>query len=348
MNLPQTLDSLKNDPRFMDHVTRWETQSARPPLYGGFPEALDDRLVAALRQRGVRDLYSHQSQAVEHALAGRSTVVVTPTASGKTLCYNVPVIQEILRNPSSRALYLFPTKALSQDQVVELKHLSFHLDVEINSYVYDGDTPAGLRPKVREAGHIVVTNPDMLHTGILPHHTRWVRLFENLKYIVIDELHTYRGVFGSHVANVLRRLNRICEFYGSRPRFLCSSATIANPKDLAERLTGRPVELVDNNGAPQGEKHMIFYNPPVVTEDGLREPLLKASRRIAGTFLQNDIQTIVFARSRLQTEVLLTYLQEDMAKGARGTTRKRAADIRGYRGGYLPRERRGIEQGLRK
>lgn len=348
MNLPQLVDWLKNDTKFMANVTRWETQRAQDARYADFPAELDERLVTALKERGIRRLYSHQAQAVQHALAGRSTVVVTPTASGKTICYNVPVIQKILDEPAARALYLFPTKALSQDQVVELKELSSHIDVEINSYVYDGDTPAGLRPKVREAGHIVVTNPDMLHTGILPHHTKWVRLFENLKYVVIDELHTYRGVFGSHVANVLRRLNRICQFYGSRPQFLCSSATIANPKELAERLTGRSVELVDDNGAPRGEKHFIFYNPPVVTEDGLRESVVRAARRIAGTFLQHDIQTIVFARSRLQTEVLLTYLQEDMARGVRGTTRKRAADIRGYRGGYLPKERRAIERGLRE
>src|SRR5690606_25453977 len=215
------------------------------------------------------------------------------------------------------------------------------------AYVYDGDTPASLRPLIRQAGHVVITNPDMLHTGILPHHTKWVRLFENLKYVVIDELHTYRGVFGSHLANVLRRLRRICRFYGSTPQFLCSSATIANPKELAERLTGESMHLVDNNGAPRGEKHFIVYNPPVVTQDGLREPVLKATRRIASTLLRHDIQTIVFARSRLNTEVLVTYLKEEMAKGAQGTTTKRARHIRGYRGGYLPLERREIERGLR-
>ncbi|REJ33403.1 MAG: ATP-dependent helicase [Bacillota bacterium] len=347
MNLPQLLDSLKNDRAFMENVTRWEVLPPRPARYGGFPEKLDRRLVAALRRRGIEDLYVHQTEAVEAALNGQSTVVVTPTASGKTMCYNLPVLHEILNNPASRALYLFPTKALSQDQVAELHELSGDLDVEIGSYVYDGDTPAPLRRHIREAGHIVVTNPDMLHTGILPHHTKWVRLFENLKFIVIDELHTYRGVFGSHVANVLRRLRRIAEFYGSRPQFLCSSATIANPKDLAERLTGETVRLIDDNGAPSGEKHFIFYNPPVVGGDGVRESVLQAGRRIAGKFVQNGIQTIVFARSRLATEVLLTYLQEDMAKGARGVTRKRAADIRGYRGGYLPNERRAIERGLR-
>ena len=287
MNLPQLLDSLKNDRAFMENVTRWEVLPPRPARYGGFPEKLDRRLVAALRRRGIEDLYVHQTEAVEAALNGQSTVVVTPTASGKTMCYNLPVLHEILNNPASRALYLFPTKALSQDQVAELHELSGDLDVEIGSYVYDGDTPAPLRRHIREAGHIVVTNPDMLHTGILPHHTKWVRLFENLKFIVIDELHTYRGVFGSHVANVLRRLRRIAEFYGSRPQFLCSSATIANPKDLAERLTGETVRLIDDNGAPSGEKHFIFYNPPVVGGDGVRESVLQAGRRFAGKFVQN-------------------------------------------------------------
>ncbi|MFO7173930.1 MAG: DEAD/DEAH box helicase, partial [Bacillota bacterium] len=303
--------------------------------------------IEALARRGIRRLYTHQAEAIAHALAGRSVVVVTPTASGKTLTYNLPVLSTILKEPAARALYLFPTKALAQDQVAELQELGRHLDVEIKSYVYDGDTPDSLRPTIRQAGQVVITNPDMLHTGILPHHTRWVRLFENLRYVVIDELHAYRGVFGSHLANVIRRLRRICRFYGSDPVFLCASATIANPKELAERLTGKEVHLVDQNGAPRGEKHFIFYNPPVVTRDGLREPVLKAARRVAGMFLQNGIQTIVFTRTRLNTEVLVTYLKEDLARGKAGLTEKRAPQIRGYRGGYLPSQRREIERGLR-
>ena len=262
MNLPQLLDSLKNDPSFIDHVTRWEVQPPRPARYGGFPDQLDARLVEALRRRGIENLYIHQTEAVQAALRGESTVVVTPTASGKTMCYNLPVLHQILASPASRALYLFPTKALSQDQVAELHELCGELDVEIGSYVYDGDTPATLRRHIREAGHIVVTNPDMLHTGILPHHTKWVRLFENLKYIVIDELHTYRGVFGSHVANVLRRLRRICEFYGSRPRFLCSSATIANPRQLAERLTGETVGSSTTTARRRARSTSFFTTRP--------------------------------------------------------------------------------------
>lgn len=347
MNLSQLLDQLRGDPAFRAGVTRWEVLPAQPARYGGFPAQLDPRLVQALRARGVAELYTHQADAVAAALSGRSTVVVTPTASGKTLCYNLPVLATILREPAARAIYLFPTKALAQDQVAELKELAGHLDVEIKSYVYDGDTPDSLRPTIRQAGQVVITNPDMLHTGILPHHTRWVRLFENLRYVVLDELHTYRGVFGSHLANVLRRLRRICRFYGSDPVFLCSSATIANPKELADRLTGADCVLVDNNGAPRGEKHFILYNPPVVTRDGLREPVLKAARRVAANFLCNGIQTIVFARSRLATEVLVTYLKEDLARGSAGITTRQAERIRGYRGGYLPLQRREIERGLR-
>lgn len=347
MNLTQLLERLQRDPGFMSGVTRWEVLPAVPPRWGGFPAALDPRLVRALEARGIRDLYTHQTEAVSAALAGRSTVVVTPTASGKTLCYNLPVLASILQNPAARALYLFPTKALAQDQVAELNELAQHLDGAIQSYVYDGDTPDSLRPQIRQAGQVVITNPDMLHTGILPHHTKWIRLFENLRYVVIDELHTYRGVFGSHLANVIRRLRRLCRFYGSDPAFLCSSATIANPKELADRLTGAETVLIDQSGAPRGEKHFIFYNPPVVTRDGLREPVLKAARRIAGNFLKNGIQTITFARSRLATEVLVTYLKEDLARGSLGITSKQAERIRGYRGGYLPLQRREIERGLR-
>lgn len=343
----QLLETLKANPAFMRQVSRWEVLPAQPARYAPFPDGLDPRIIGALEQRGIRQLYTHQAEAVATALAHRNTVVVTPTASGKTLCYNLPVLSRILAEPAARALYLFPTKALAQDQVAELKELAGHLDVEIKSYVYDGDTPDTIRPHIRQAGQVVITNPDMLHTGILPHHTRWVRLFENLRYIVIDELHTYRGVFGSHLANVLRRLTRICRFYGSSPVFVCSSATIANPQELAEALIGAPVHLVNQNGAPRGEKHFIFYNPPVVTADGLREPVIKATRRVAAQFLKNGVQTIVFARSRLNVEVLVTYLKEDLAAGKAGLTVKQAERIRGYRGGYLPLQRREIERGLR-
>ncbi len=340
MNLEQFLDQLKRDPAFGPNIRHWETLPPVPPRYGDWPAGLDERIIAALKGRGIHQLYTHQTDAITAALAGQNTVVVTPTASGKSMCYNLPVLHTILQEPSSRALYLFPTKALAQDQVAEVKSLADTLGTEIKSYVYDGDTPPQVRQVCRQAGHIVITNPDMLHTGVLPHHTKWVKLFENLKYVVIDELHQYRGVFGSHLANLLRRLRRICEFYGSKPVFLCSSATIANPQELAENLIEQPARLIDNNGAPRGEKHFLFFNPPIVTRDGLREGSVKSATRVAGELLRNNIQTIIFARSRQNVEVLTTYLRERVGPG-------KASKIKGYRGGYRPLERREIEAGLR-
>ena len=273
---------------------------------------------------------------------GKNVCVVTPTASGKTLCYNLPVLNELMKDPNSRALYLFPTKALSQDQVSELTETIETLEVKIGAYTFDGDTPTSARTAVRNAGHIVVTNPDMLHAGILPHHTIWIRLFENLKFVVIDEIHHYRGVFGSHLANLIRRLRRICAFYGANPRFICCSATIANPAELAEKLIEAPVTLVDNNSAPSGEKH-LFYNPPVVNRElGIRASSVKQAGHLAASLLFREIQSIVFARSRLRVEILTTYLKEAVARRG-GDTGK----VRGYRGGYLPTERREIERGLR-
>ncbi len=343
MNVMQMADRLRQDPSFMANVTRWEVIPARPARTAGFPACLDERLKPVLAKRGVHALYTHQAQSVEATARGEDVTVVTPTASGKTMCYNLPVLSEILRNPDARALYLFPTKALSADQVSELYELIEEMGVDIKTYTYDGDTPAAARRAVRQAGHIVVTNPDMLHSGILPHHTKWVKLFENLRYIVIDEIHTYRGVFGSNLANVLRRLSRLCEFYGSHPRFILCSATIANPRELAETLIGRPVTLIDENGAPMGERHFVFYDPPVVNRQlGIRKGAIPVTRAISGMLLKNGIQTITFARSRLTVEVLTRYLK-DMVRDPLGN----AGRVRGYRGGYLPTERREIEKGLR-
>ncbi len=344
MNLAQFLDRLKADERFLRNVTRWEVTPPREGKYVDYPAELDPRLAAALRARGAERLYSHQAEACELAAAGKSYVVVTPTASGKTLCYNLPVLDRILREPQARALYLFPTKALSQDQMHEVHDLVGELGVDIKTYTFDGDTPETARRAIRSSGHIVVTNPDMLHQGILPHHTLWVKLFENLKYIVVDEVHQYRGVFGSHVANVLRRLRRIAEFYGSDPQIICCSATIANPGELATTLCGREIEVVDRNGAPAGEKHFIFYNPPVVNAElGIRRSVVKEARRLSEGFMDtDDAQLIVFARSRMRVELLLTYLR---AKGRQVGIR--GGEVRGYRGGYLPTERRAIEGGLR-
>jgi DEAD/DEAH box helicase domain-containing protein len=317
---------------------------AREAKFAPMPEWVRADLAAVYAEKGVGNLYSHQAAAAAAVHARRNAVVVTPTASGKTLCYNLPVLNAVLENPDTRALYLFPTKALAQDQLSELHDLSVRLDHRFGVFTYDGDTPGDARKAIRERGHVVLSNPDMLHTGILPHHTRWQRLFENLRYVVLDELHTYRGVFGSHLANVLRRLRRIARFYGSDPQFICSSATIANPGELASRLAETQFDVIEENGAPAGEKFFIFYNPPVVNRFlGIRRSYINESSRVAQEFLKHNLQTLVFANSRLNTEVLLTYLQQ-----ANPTPPGQPQAIRGYRGGYLPNERREIERGLRE
>jgi DEAD/DEAH box helicase domain-containing protein len=317
---------------------------AREAQWSEFPAWAHADLRAAYAGKGIRQLYSHQADAAQAVYAGKNIVVVTPTASGKTLCYNLPILNAILESSDSRALYLFPTKALAQDQLAELHDLNQRLENRFGVFTYDGDTPSDARKAIREKGHIVLTNPDMLHTGILPHHTRWTRLFENLRYIVVDELHTYRGVFGSHLCNVLRRLRRIARFYGRDPQFVCSSATIANPGELASRLLEADVEVLNANGAPAAEKTFVFYNPPVVNRAlGIRRSYINESARVAQEFLKNELQTIVFANSRLHTELLLTYLQQANPRGP-----GKPETIRGYRGGYLPNERREIERGLRE
>jgi DEAD/DEAH box helicase domain-containing protein len=328
-------------------VTAVRVLPARTASFAPFPSAIDERLCNALRSRGVDQLYTHQAVAIEHVLMRRNVVVTTPTASGKTLCYNAPVLNAILKDPSARALYLFPTKALAQDQLAELHGMAARLsqdETSIGVFTYDGDTPQDARRAIRGRAHIVLSNPDMIHSGILPHHPRWAKLFENLRFVVIDELHAYRGVFGSHLTNVLRRLRRICQHYGSHPTFICSSATIANPRELAEALVEQPFELVSENGAPSGEKVFLFVNPPVVNQQlGIRRSYLSETRRLAGEFLKRGLQSIVFAQSRLATEILTTYLKDDF-EGPPGTREQ----IRGYRGGYLPQRRREIERGLRE
>jgi DEAD/DEAH box helicase domain-containing protein len=324
-------------------VTAVHQIQAREAQWAKMPGWIRPELAAAYNAKGIVQLYSHQAEVLERVRNGRNVVVVTPTASGKTLCYNLPVLNAVLENPDTRALYLFPTKALSQDQLEELHDLGRRLADQFGVFTYDGDTPSDARRAIRQQGHIVITNPDMLHTGILPHHTKWTRLFENLRYIVIDELHMYRGIFGSHLANVLRRLGRIARFYGQSPQFICSSATIANPEELAKRLLEAQVEVVAADGAPSAQKHFVFYNPPVVDRFlGIRRSYINETYRLAQQFLKRGLQTIVFANTRLHTEVLLTYLRQ-----ANPQPPARPEAICGYRGGYLPRERREIEKGLR-
>jgi DEAD/DEAH box helicase domain-containing protein len=343
MGAVEVLDKLLKDRSFRDGVVLDELIPGRPAVHEELPASVPGRLRDALEKRGMRRLYSHQAEAYRAASAGRHTVVVTPTASGKTLAYNLPVLSRLLDQPHSRALYLFPTKALAQDQLAELTELCDRLDAGIRTHTYDGDTPPNARSAIREAGHIVITNPDMLHAAILPHHTKWLKLFQNLQFVVIDELHAYRGVFGSHLGNVIRRLHRVCEFYGSSPTFVMASATIANPGELAQKIIERDVVVVDRNGAPAAPKRLVFYNPPVVNAElGIRRSSLLESQRIASSFLKGGAQTIVFGRSRLQVEILLTYLKQ-----AHGDRLGRSGDIRGYRGGYLPGQRREIEAGLR-
>ncbi|NLI96474.1 MAG: DEAD/DEAH box helicase [Synergistaceae bacterium] len=323
-------------------VSVWRTFPSQAAAFGTWP-ALDARLTNALALRGIERPYLHQAEAIDAALRKKSVVVVTPTASGKTLCYNVPVVQSILEDPASRALYLFPTKALSQDQLAELTALLEGVEADIACFTYDGDTAPSARTKVRTAGHVVITNPDMLHTGILPHHTKWVKLFENLRYVVLDEMHGYRGVFGSHLANVIRRLKRICAFYGSSPTFICCSATISNPRELAEALLEEPVVLVTRNGAPRDEKHVLIQNPPLVNRSmGIRGSSLDETAAIATEALANEISTIVFTRSRTNVELLLHRIRTNLQARALPSNQ-----VAGYRGGYLPNERRAIEKGLR-
>ena len=329
--------------RFGPYFTADTTLLSRKGEYGPIPDWLDERLVDSLARDGVDKLYSHQLEAINHISEGNNVVLVTPTASGKTYAYNLPVLQTILDDPASRAIYIFPTKALTQDQYMGLYEMIDDMQVSIATHTYDGDTPADARSAIRERGHIVLTNPDMLHSAILPHHPKWMKAFRNLKYVVVDEVHTYRGVFGSHMANVLRRLTRIARFHGSDPQFIFCSATIANPKELAETLVEQPVELVDRSGAPTGKRHVLLYNPPVVNKQlGVRASYIKQAMKFATDLIKADVPSIIFALSRLNVELLVKYLRESLPRMS-----IRPEVVQGYRGGYLPNRRREIEKGLR-
>ncbi|HPQ68842.1 MAG TPA: DEAD/DEAH box helicase [bacterium] len=345
LTLDEKLTRLQNDNRFMENVRALKKIPAAPGEFAPFPAWLRPELQRVLSARGITQLYSHQARAVDAVRAGRDVVLMTPTASGKTLCYNLPVLQRILEEPDTRALYMFPTKALAQDQMHEVHGLIGDLGADVKTFTYDGDTPQDARQAIRKQGHVVVTNPDMLHAGILPHHTKWQKLFANLRFVVIDELHVYRGVFGSHLTNVLRRLVRVCRFYNADPVFVCCSATVANPREHAERLLERPVELIDKSGAPTAKKTFILYNPPIVNRElGIRQSAMTPARHLASDLIANQIQTIVFTTSRLNVEILTKYLKDRFRKGKPVDTQY----VTGYRGGYLPKLRRQIERGLRE
>lgn len=314
-----------------------------PARFVDFPDHLNPDIRSMLERHGIRKLYTHQVAAYQAVRERRHVIIVTPTASGKTLCYTLPVLQGLYEDSSARALYLFPTKALAQDQKAILRAYVEDLAPDMDIQTYDGDTPEDARKAIREKSRVILSNPDMLHTGILPHHVKWSRLFENLKYVVVDELHAYRGVFGSHVAHVIRRLRRICQFYGSHPVFIAASATVANPEEHAQRLLGVEVQVLSETGAPQGERYFVLYNPPIVDASlGIRRSFIQEAYRIASFLIENGLQTIVFAPSRLYTEIILRYLKERW-----GNRLDQKDVIRGYRGGYLPGKRREIEQALR-
>ena len=354
MSLVSILDFWKRDPDTAPNLAAWQTLPPRPAQTHPFPTDLPAPLSQALIAAGIHSLYSHQLEAWTHAHASENLILSTGAASGKTLAYNLPVLAELITDPNSRTLYLFPTKALAQDQLAVISHQLSALRTLITDHrsliasIYDGDTPSSARPSIRKNARIVLTNPDMLHTGILPHHTNWLEFFSNLKFIVIDEAHAYRGVFGSHVANVIRRLKRVAKFYGSAPKFILASATIGNPKELAEKLIEEHVHLIDNDGSARGPRHFLIYNPPLIDKSlGLRRSSLLEGVRLAQDLLNQNIQTVVFARSRRSVEIILTYLQQNNSPREASNPPILQSSIRGYRSGYLPLQRREIERGLR-
>ncbi len=340
------IEELLADPEIAPSIVHVEREAPREAIWADMPDDLDPRLAAALSRRGIDRLYSHQRAAWDRVKLGGNVVVVTPTASGKTLCYNLPVADRLLRDPEARALYLFPTKALSQDQQAELNELTLSGDLGLKVFTYDGDTPDSLRAAARDTGRIVISNPDMFHTGILPNHPKWIRFFTGLRYVIVDEMHAYRGVFGSHVANVLRRLKRVAAFYGANPQFILSSATIGNPVELATKLVGDKVEAITENGAPRGGRILVFYNPPLVDEvQGIRKSTATESEKLALILLRRGIKTILFARSRLKVELIASYINEALANPFNDNE---GITVKPYRGGLLPSERRAIERGLRE
>ena len=362
MPLASLLDFWKRDADTAPNLVAWETLPPRPAQTHPFPDDLPAPVKQTLLAAGIHSLYSHQLEAWIHSRNRENIILSTGTASGKTLAYNLPVFASLLQDENARALYLFPTKALAQDQLSSLSNILTILHRlapdrrPLIPSIYDGDTPSANRPAIRAKSRIVLTNPDMLHTGILPHHTNWLDFFTNLKFIVIDEAHTYRGVFGSHVANVIRRIKRVAKFYGSKPKFILASATIGNPGQHAEKLIEEPVHLIDNDGSARGPRHFIIYNPPLTDKAlGLRKSSLLEGVRLARELVNSHVQTVVFARSRRSVEIILRYLQGELTPDSSiemptipyESLPDPRSFVRGYRSGYLPNQRREIEKGLR-
>jgi len=355
MSIVSLLDFWKRDPDTAPNLVAWQTHPSRPAQTHPFPTDLPDPISQTLIASGIHSFYSHQLEAWTHSRNRENIILSTGTASGKTLAYNLPVISELITTPNARALYLFPTKALTQDQLSNIQTIQSSI-ANLNSSIYDGDTPQKDRSAIRKNARIILTNPDMLHTGILPHHTNWLEFFSNLKFIVIDEAHTYRGVFGSHVANVIRRLKRVARFYSANPQFILASATIGNPQGLAEKLIEEPVHLIDNDGSARGPRHFLIYNPPLTDKAlGLRKSSLLESVRLARELVNSNVQSVVFARSRRSVEIILSYLQGELTPDSNleaplipyETLPNPRSFVRGYRSGYLPTQRREIEKGLR-
>jgi len=345
MSLETLLNGWRNDPRMVENLTVWRSDPARQAVFDALPDDLPAVLRESLLRQGISRLYRHQAQAWRAARGGENFLLTTGTASGKSLAFHLPALTAALENPQARALYLFPTKALAQDQLSALSGWLFPpepaaraLPRSLMPQLYDGDTPASRRSSIRSAARLLFTNPDMLHTGILPHHTAWSEFFGGLAFVILDEAHVYRGVFGSHVANLLRRLKRVAAFYGARPQFLLASATVGNPREFGEKLIEAPLTLIDQDASGRGERHFLLYNPPLVDESlGLRKGLLSETARLARELEQQRLQTVVFARSRRSVELLLADLNRDQNPG-----------LRGYRSGYLAAQRREIETGLRQ
>ena len=354
MDVETFLKHMKNQPFFQGQTAHVELLPQRQAVWMDVPGGLHASVERALKKQGISKLYCHQAEAIEKVRSGQNVVIVTGTASGKTLCYNIPVLETLIADSMATMLFVYPTKALAQDQLRGLGELQMpEEEVEFLAGTYDGDTPQNLRRRLRNGASVILTNPDMLHQGILPQHARWNRFFTHLKYVVIDEVHAYRGVFGSHLANVLRRLARICRHYGSSPQFICCSATIANPKEHAERVTGQQMELVTNDGSPRGPKRFVMWNPPPLeraargkSEDwrvggDRRSPIWEAVHLLT-SLVREGVQTIAFVRTRLAAELIFKNCRDLL----RPVSRRMAESVHAYRGGYLPEERREIERRL--